>query len=302
MFIDANTLDSGAVIQADICIIGAGAAGISLAREFIGSSLRVCILESGGFEYDDDTQTLFEGENIGFPYYDLKSLRLRFFGGTTNHWAGACRPLDAIDFEKRDWVPHSGWPFSKTELDPYYEKAHVLCELGPYDYDPGTWESDESPRLPINDERVNTAMFQISPPTRFGSVYRAELKNAQNITTYLNANVIDIETSQQGDRVQRVAVTTHDQSVSFTVNAKQIVLATGAIENARVLLACNKQVAAGLGNQHDLVGRYFMEHLSLPGAIYLPSSDTTSMGLYKSRSVMMCVPKGILRFLQMRSA
>jgi len=283
MFIDARTLDTNTIVQTDICIIGAGAAGISLALEFIDSRFDICILESGGLEYDDDTQALFDGKNTGFPYYDLEKLRLRYFGGTTNHWAGACRPLDVIDFEKRDWIPDSGWPITRAQLDPYYKKAHAVCELGPYNYDPAVWEGIENPRLPFKGDRIYTAMFQASPPTRFGAVYRDSLEAARNISTYLYANAVNMETSEQGDNIRSIGVTTLDKSVDFTVRATQVVLATGAIENARILLACNRQNPAGLGNRNDLVGRYFMEHLSLPGATYLPSSEDIPMGLYKKQ-------------------
>src|SRR5262245_6018531 len=111
MLIDARTLPSGTRIEADVCIVGAGAAGITIARELARSALRVCVLESGGLGPDAATQALYEGENVGLPYYDLDRLRLRLFGGTTNHWTGACRPLDEHDFGARAWVPHSGWPF-----------------------------------------------------------------------------------------------------------------------------------------------------------------------------------------------
>jgi choline dehydrogenase-like flavoprotein len=127
VFIDAHSVPQGAIVEADVCVIGAGAAGITLAHEFIGQPFRVCVLESGGFEVDGETQSLYRGENIGIPYFPLEVTRLRYFGGSTNHWNGACWPLDEIDFQERDWVPYSGWPFSKAHLDPYYERAQVIC-------------------------------------------------------------------------------------------------------------------------------------------------------------------------------
>ena len=104
MLIDARTLSKNTRIKTDVCIIGAGAAGITLAREFIGLPFRVCLLESGGLEYDADTQSLARGQSVGHAYYPLESARLRYFGGTTNHWGGACRPLDDIDFKQRPWM------------------------------------------------------------------------------------------------------------------------------------------------------------------------------------------------------
>ena len=128
MIIDAHSVPEDTTIETDICIVGAGTAGLTLAKEFIGQNFRVCLLESGGLKPDRDTQALYQGENIGHPYYTLHSARARYFGGTTNRWhipiGDDCsgvrmRPLDAIDFEKRDWVPYSGWPFDKSHLDPF---------------------------------------------------------------------------------------------------------------------------------------------------------------------------------------
>ena len=280
MFIDSRTLAEGSRIETDVCIVGAGAAGITIARELAGKPFRICLIESGGLEPDQETQSLYQGEIVGFPYYPLDLIRLRYFGGTTNHWAGACRPLDEIDFEARPEVPHSGWPFNKSQLDPYYQRAQALCQLGPYDYNPDTWASVENPVLPIEGNRVVTAILQDSPPTRFGQVYREEIEQAQNISTYLFANVVEIETTATEDAVTRLHAATL-QGNRFSITAKYYILATGAIENARLLLVSNKTQNTGLGNQNDLVGRYFMEHLSVPGGLFVPSSDlTASTGLY----------------------
>ena len=135
MLIDAESLEAQTQKAGyDVCIVGAGAAGITLALELARQGgVRVCLLESGDFEFDAQTQALYKGEVVGHPYYDLDILRLRFFGGTTNHWAGACRPLDPVDFERRDGVPESGWPFGSEELNPYYARAHQIVGLGPFD-------------------------------------------------------------------------------------------------------------------------------------------------------------------------
>ena len=104
MFIDARRLSSGAVVEADIAIIGAGAAGISLALDMTGKGLSICVLESGGLEFAWPSQSLYTGSNVGLPYYALDFCQLRYLGGSTNAWGGWCRPLDPIDFESRPWV------------------------------------------------------------------------------------------------------------------------------------------------------------------------------------------------------
>ena len=110
MFVDARSLPEGHRLETDVCVIGAGAAGITLARAFSGRRFRVCLLESGGLERDEETQALYAGESVGIPYFPLQVARLRYFGGTTNHWGGVCRPFVAKDFEPREWIPNSGWP------------------------------------------------------------------------------------------------------------------------------------------------------------------------------------------------
>src|SRR5439155_1019095 len=140
MHIDARTLPNGSVLEADLCIVGAGAAGISMALEWIGSRHKVLLLEGGGLDYEAATQDLYRGESVGLPYYPLQAARLHYFGGTTGHWAGFCSTLDPIDFEKREWVPHSGWPIRREDLDPFYARAQPLLELGPYEYKAGDWQ------------------------------------------------------------------------------------------------------------------------------------------------------------------
>jgi choline dehydrogenase-like flavoprotein len=283
VFIDARGLKDGARIEADLCIIGAGAAGIAIACELADGPHRVCLIESGGLEPDAATQALYEGQNVGWPYYDLDVLRLRYFGGTTNHWEGCCRPLEELDFFTRPWIPLSGWPFDKAELDPYYRRAQQVCQLGPYDYRVELWETSEGPRLPLDPTRVQTAMCQYSPPTRFGVTYRPQLERARNISVYLFANALDLVPAESGLALSEVRLATLE-GTRFTASARQFVLATGGIENPRLLLAARN--GQGLGNEHGLVGRYFMEHLCFPLGVLVIAPGAPSMRLYAERTVM----------------
>src|SRR5712691_8799017 len=174
MHTDARTLENGTVIQGDLCIVGAGAAGISIAREWTTSPLNVVLLEGGGFDLEPEMQDLYRGDIVGQPYYPLQAARLHYFGGTTGHWARFCSNYDPIDFEQRDWVPHSGWPLRRAELDPFFARAQPLLELGPYEYAAGDWQRRDPPLVPLPpDPRVMwTKMWQFSPPTRFGARYR----------------------------------------------------------------------------------------------------------------------------------
>lgn len=259
MILDFRRLEHGQEIAADICIIGAGAAGISLARSLIGSGLQVCVLESGGFEPDEEIQSLYQGENVGYPYGDLRAARLRYFGGSTNHWGGWSGPLNKSDFETRPWVPYSGWPIRKQDLDPYYPVAQILCELGPYRYDTAAWEGESRNYPSFHPSKLTSRFWQFSPPTRFGIAYRSDLEAAKNVTVYLYANVAKLETNGNASLVRRARIRT-PWGQGGAARARNFVLAGGGIENARLLLLSNDVQSAGLGNQYDLVGRFFMEH------------------------------------------
>ena len=140
MFIDLRNLDDNSVLEADVCIVGAGPAGISMARKFIGTSIDVLMIESGDLEFDDATQALYQGDSVGIPYFGLDEARLRFFGGSSNHWDNWCDEFQPIDYAARPWVPYSGWPFGPSELEPWYDLARPLCSLGPRQKNEDIWK------------------------------------------------------------------------------------------------------------------------------------------------------------------
>ncbi len=266
MHIDARTLNAGTLIEGDICIIGAGAAGISMALEWMGSGRKVILLEGGGFDVEAQMQALYRGESVDRPYYPLQSATLHFFGGTTGHWAGFCSPFDPIDFEQRDWVPHSGWPFPREHLDGFYARANKILELGPYEYDAEYWEKQDAEvrRLPFDGRTFFPKMWQFSPPTRMGNVYRDPIVKADNIHLYTYARVVEIVPNENVSAIASLRTKTIDGK-EHRVRARHYVLACGAIHNARLLLASNSRAKRGVGNDHDLVGRYFMEHFEIIG-------------------------------------
>ena len=281
MHIDARTLPNGSVLEADLCIVGAGAAGISMALEWIGSHHKVLLLEGGGFEYELAMQDLYRGEIVGLPYYPLQAARLHYFGGTTGHWAGFCSTLDPIDFEKREWVPHSGWPIRREELDPFYARAQPLLELGPYEYAAADWQRRDPTLvpLPLDPRVVWTKMWQFSRPTRFGSRYRDPVVAAPNVHLYTHANVCELEANESVTGIEGLRVRTLDGK-EHRARARYYVLACCSIQNARLLLASNRRAPAGLGNAHDLVGRFFIEHIELPGAHLALAPDTPNPKMY----------------------
>ncbi len=271
--IDARSLPNNSLLEADLAIIGGGPAGITLALSFVGSGVRVCLIESGGLQPDPQVQALYDGENTGIDY-PLAGNRLRYFGGSSNHWGGYCRPLDPIDFERRDWVPHSGWPFGIEELTPYYPGACKLVEIAPLKFeDDAYWKKASGQAIPDPvTGRVQMRYTHFSPPTRFGNRYGDELKSAKNIQVLLNANVANIASLEDGRMVTQLDIRTLT-GLSHRVRARVYVLATGGLENARMLLLSNQSLPAGLGNQNDLVGRFFMEHPHVLGPAQVVVGD-----------------------------
>ena len=262
MIQDFLTYDSDQPIDCDICIAGSGAAGISIARSLIGTPLKVVLLEAGGFDYEEDSQAIYEGRIVGQPYYDLDVTRLRYFGGSTNHWAGQCTPLEPIDMQARPWVPDSGWPIERKDLDSWYAQAQEVIGIGPYDYDHVALSPEGAPFLDVLDDKLRHKVWRFNdPPTRFGETYRAELEAAANIDVWLHANLTDIETEPNGASVSGFRIATLDGKAT-TVRARRYVLALGGIENPRLLLNSTGANPNGLGNDRDLVGRYFTDHMN----------------------------------------
>ncbi|HKQ10409.1 MAG TPA: GMC family oxidoreductase [Rhizomicrobium sp.] len=265
-FIDARTLDAATVLEPDLAIIGGGPAGISLALALADTKLNILLLESGGVNFDPQNQKLYAGAQTGRRYIALDAGRLRLLGGSTNHWGGWCRPLDAIDFERRDWMPHSGWPFPKTALEAYYPRAQKLVEAGPWLYDKaGASIASLGAPLQLGDGGVYTSWFQFSKtrdsnlPTYFGHRYEDDLKRAAHVKPMLHANVTGIRLTRDAQRVDRLDVATLNGK-HFTVKPRITVLACGGMENVRLLLASNDVMASGIGNQNDLVGRFFADN------------------------------------------
>jgi choline dehydrogenase-like flavoprotein len=283
----AEELDSGTRLDADVCILGAGAGGITLARELTGHGLQVVVLESGADDLRPEIQDLAAGESVGEPlgFADnlttLDAIRLRQFGGTTNHWAGFCRPYDEVDFEVRPQLERSGWPITRAEVDPWYQAAHPVLGLGPYRFDWEYWAQQQGMGEPLIDTPlVATGVYQIRE-ARFGPEYRDELDAAEDVVVFLEATAVDLLLT--GDRVTEVRVKTLGGVELSVVDPRVVVMAQGGIENARMLLACSSQRAAGLGNEHDLVGRHFCEHFAVPIGIAEAGGDPEQLSaLYEA--------------------
>jgi choline dehydrogenase-like flavoprotein len=291
MILDAHKGLGGEPPRYDICIVGAGAAGISLALQFEKTSLRVCVLEAGGSSYEPLTQRLFEGEVVAARYPPLRDTRLAAFGGSTNVWAGWCRPLEPLDFEPRDWCGAGGWPFGLDELHPYYARAHKVCGLAAFDYDPEHWSGVlGTPRLLARDATFSNQIFHVQAQN-FAHRYLQQLKQSKNIDLVLHAPIRDLLVERGVCSEVRIRTL---QGHSFVIAANRFVLAAGGIENARLLLLSGESPETAPGNAHGLVGRYFTDHPYIdPGSMVLGERD--SLDFYRLRPVAATPGASLLR-------
>ncbi len=277
MFIDGRSLD-GQVLHADLCIIGAGPAGISIAQQFLDANFSVILVESGNFEADDTIQSLNRGEISGIKT-SLDYSRLRQFGGATNHWEGMCAPLQPLDFQKRDWVKFSGWPFGIQEMLPYYKQASAFLNTS------GNASHDfNAPQDSIrNDGTLSFHFWRFPENLLVGEKYKASFKNSSAIKVILNSTITRIKADKQVKTISGLVSQTLEGQ-KFTIDAKRYVLAVGGIENARMLLLSRDVAPAGLGNQNDLVGRFFMQHPHVDVGHFYAFGDTTPLQKFRQQT------------------
>lgn len=260
-----SVLNSGETsrITCDVAIAGAGAAGITLALALADQGLKVVLLESGGLEFEEDIQNLYAGRVAGRDYFGLDECRLRFLGGSTNHWGGQCSPLDQRDFERRPWIAGSGWPIDRSAVEPYLERAHDILDLGGVDYDPRSLGAPLPGLIPLDANKLEHRGFRYSsPPALLGAKYLGHFERAADLDLLLYASLVEIRLAEPDGPVAAFEVVDR-AGRRVRVQARAYVLALGGIENARMLLASDRHAPGGIGNRHDLVGRYFTEHTAL---------------------------------------
>jgi choline dehydrogenase-like flavoprotein len=282
-FEDARRLPDSTTLEVDICIVGGGVAGITLARAMAGRGRSILLLDAGGNKPGGPDQVGAAGEVVGLSYTRPDQTRAFGLGGTSAIWTGWCRPLDPLDFQPRPWVPDSGWPFGTDELEPFYRRAQAECEVGPLRYHAEDWAKPDRPRLPIDPQRIASPIYQFSPPTHWGRRYEASLRAAPDLRLLQHAHVTRLDLDDIGRRVGALHVTTLNRR-SITVRAGRFVLAAGGIANPQLLLLSDHQQTHGLGNAHDLVGRYFADHPYFNAStLVLDNPDATSLSLYEGQ-------------------
>ncbi|MEM8613706.1 MAG: GMC family oxidoreductase [Cyanobacteria bacterium P01_H01_bin.105] len=279
MILDFQDFPLGSHIECDICIVGAGAAGIALALELAKTSLDIVLLESGGRFTESDTQALYDSEVIGLTHSGIHQGRHRILGGSTVHWSGQSLPLEPIDFERRDWVPFSGWPLSRQELDPFYRQAEAVMHLDKYEYGQDAWQRLEIKPPEFEPNKIGSLVSKYTYKSNFFETYREQLQQLPSLRVLQHANAVQLVPNLAGKKMEEVQIRTLTGKTG-TVRATTTIVCCGGIESARLLLASNQVCPAGLGNQHDLVGRFFQDHLDCYSAEIVTDSPRQLQRLY----------------------
>ncbi len=306
----ATSAGSVREIRTDVCVIGAGPAGLTVARECAGAPFEVLVLESGLYEPDDAAQDLAESQTDS-PYYSPNAMgdaRRRQFGGTANGWLHVTWPGQSrfyartmigeqIDFEAKPWQPGSGWPFGLSELRDYYDRAHLAWAGSTMDDTVGRWSRPATPALELGP--VETRMAQFAPADSFTLRARDQLLAAANVTVAIGSTVVALDGGRDGSAIRRAEVVRSDGS-TVSVIAEVFILACGGVENSQVLLSSEVTRPGGPGNRHDTVGRYVMDHPEFRlGAIAPAAADLVErVGLYDMHYVGEEMVNGVLSFEQ----
>ncbi len=297
MIIDGRSIPDDSTIHADVCIVGGGPAGISLALRLAErTQLRVVILESGGLVFDPTSQALAVGETTGLPYYPLHETRVRMLGGSSQSWGGVCTPLDPTSMEERSWMPGGGWPFPSDTLDAYLDDALVRCGITPEAQMADTaGHARKLAEWPLDASAVEPVLIHFGRPIRFGTYYRETLAVAERVDVHLNSTATEIIAGEGGDGITEIVVRCVE-GPTYRVSASEFVLAGGGVENVRLLLASTGRHADGIGNARGMVGRCFMEHPRV-ATRYRVRPGRTALGRFIGRGAA-----GTLRFSRVQIA
>jgi choline dehydrogenase-like flavoprotein len=261
MILDLKTMNAPVELSCDLCVVGSGAAGLAIASEMMGTRIKTVIVESGGLEHEPPTQALYDVDISGLPHPGATEGRFRICGGSTTRWGGQALPLMPLDFERREWVPHSGWPISFGELSTYYVRACQFLLVDNLNFDSDLFAHLRTRPPAFDAHRVWYHFSKWSPKPSVREHHLPNLGNSDGCTLLLHANVTGVVLDGNLNRAETIEVCSL-AGQKANVRARAFVLCVGGIETARLLLTNDKQQPNGIGNEHDLVGRFFQDHPS----------------------------------------
>ena len=272
----------------DVCVIGGGVAGITLAIKLGQAGRRVLLIEAGDQNASARSQKYYRGENGDLENLPLQETRIRALGGSSHHWGGWCRMLDSYDFARSDFSPDGAWPINKSDIDLYFREATILLGV--------TESSGTDMDLAGADGNLQTIrMYFSKPPANLGAKYLNDLRQSKNITLLLNAPYLSAAFDANKASINSIAV--HDQrSASHLIcRSRQFVFAMGAVENVRNLLLLNRRNGSRFGNVDGTLGRYYMQHLHQELGQFVILNESASPAFANGMLVLMASTEKYLR-------
>ena len=288
MIVSAHACSPDDMDSADICIVGAGAAGITLACELDGSGLKIIVLEAGGLKPLRAEEDSYRGIATA-PHPDPTQFRRMAFGGTTSLWGGRCIPLDPLDFKRRPHVSNSGWPIFYEEVAKHYPRALDYCDAGRFDFTATGSLRAPTPTIKGFDgqgEVLTDLIERYSLPTDFGRKFRDQLIRSHNVTVLLQARCTRLQKAEGADVIEFVEYLDKTGKVR-RVSARTVVLASGGIEVPRLLMHSDRE-GRGLGNHHDLLGRFYSCHFETVYGRLIASGASVAFGFEKTSDGIYC--------------
>jgi choline dehydrogenase-like flavoprotein len=271
MFKDLKDFSSNSILEYDICVVGSGPAGISVAKQLLDTDHRIAILESGGLDPEAEYQELNEGKNSGSSFLSLDSSRLRCFGGAGKLWAGHCAPFKSTEFNKKPFIPLSGWPISFSDLKTYYKQAAKMLGIS-YEkfYDKSflgnTFTEKSFKEFNRDNSFISANVLQYSNVNNrdLAEKYRMDFEFSINTDVIFHSTVTQLNLTNNAKGVDSVSIADLNANKAI-IKAKIFVLACGALENPRILLMSDKIYKKGIGNSNGFVGSCFMSHPGVGG-------------------------------------
>lgn len=294
-------------LTADVCVVGAGVAGLTLAHQLINTGLSVVVVEGGQWEPDAAAQDLARAE-FDAPHYTRDAVfagRRRQFGGTANAWTHVTKPGSGrvyarslpgedIDFETKSWQQVSGWPITAEDLAPWYDRAQLTWS----GYVPAALSEPAlaaRPPLSLGSGSLRTRIADYGPSDVFTLAFRDDLMAADNVKVVVGSTVVSLESDRDGTAVHS-AVAVRSDGRRLRIRARTFVLAGGGVENVQLLLTSEVGTPGGPGNRHDVVGRYLTDHPEFRMGSIIPADASLidSIGLYDMHWVDGAMVSGLL--------
>jgi choline dehydrogenase-like flavoprotein len=263
MQIDLEDVPAGTKFESEICVIGAGVAGLLLSTRLAGYGFKVNLLEAGGRELEDRSQDLYKSEMRGRFHMGTTEGRFRTFGGASTRWGGQLLAYPDEVFTTRERMGNVGWPITQDEIRAYYPDIFKIMGVNDLPFTDeflekfGNRQEVSSPEV-----RVRFSKFAPFPRRNLAGTLGKQCVASDRITVYLHANTLSLELAGDGSRVEFAKVRNY-QGGEFRFKAQNFIICTGTIETSRLLLSSTSVQPAGVGNAGDQVGRYFQDHVTV---------------------------------------